>query len=193
MWQFYQKEPPLVSKFIFNIPARRNFSQTHCGIPPHHHELPELHCTSNLFYILTTMAAKCLICNLEFETTNCQRLSGKTNENGSYQRRNRNCERSGFVCKTRIVTKKNRGEQFFFVNDRFIKVVCNYTPLMAAYAGLLKDGAQPIFIYLRATNTIDTTFIPLKRKSSLIDEPALYAILRASIHSQGNLMLLQFF
>jgi hypothetical protein len=27
----------------------------------------------------------------------------------------------------------------------------------------------------------------------LIDEPALYAILRASIHSQGNLMLLQFF
>jgi DNA mismatch repair ATPase MutL len=36
--------------------------------------------------------------------------------------RNRNSYHSGFVSKPEFA-KKNRGEQFFFVNDRLLKVV----------------------------------------------------------------------
>jgi DNA mismatch repair protein MutL len=60
---------------------------------------------------------------------------------------------------------------------------------MAAYDGILKDGAQPsYFIYLTVPpNTIDINIHPTKTEIKFDDEQALYAILRASIkHSLGQ-------
>jgi DNA mismatch repair protein MutL len=94
----------------------------------------------------------------------------------------------GFVCKPEFA-KKNRGEQFFFVNDRFIKSGYLHHAVMAAYEGLLRDGAQPsYFIYLHVPpNTIDINIHPTKTEIKFDDESALYAILRASIkHSLGQ-------
>ncbi|MBP4139366.1 DNA mismatch repair endonuclease MutL [Flavobacterium geliluteum] len=94
----------------------------------------------------------------------------------------------GFVCKPEFA-KKNRGEQFFFVNDRFIKSGYLHHAVMAAYDGLLKDGSQPsYFLYLQVPpNTIDINIHPTKTEIKFDDEQALYAILRASIkHSLGQ-------
>jgi DNA mismatch repair protein MutL len=94
----------------------------------------------------------------------------------------------GFVCKPEFA-KKNRGEQFFFVNDRFIKSGYLHHAVMAAYDGLLKDGAQPsYFLYLTVPpNTIDINIHPTKTEIKFDDEHALYAILRSSIkHSLGQ-------
>ena len=94
----------------------------------------------------------------------------------------------GFACKPEFA-KKNRGEQFFFVNDRFIKSGYLHHAVMAAYDGLLKDGAQPsYFLYLTVPpNTIDINIHPTKTEIKFDDEHALYAILRASIkHSLGQ-------
>ncbi|SFD70066.1 DNA mismatch repair endonuclease MutL [Flavobacterium phragmitis] len=94
----------------------------------------------------------------------------------------------GFVCKPEFA-KKNRGEQFFFVNDRFIKSGYLHHAVMAAYEGLLKDGSQPsYFLYLQVPpNTIDINIHPTKTEIKFDDESALYAILRASIkHSLGQ-------
>jgi DNA mismatch repair protein MutL len=108
--------------------------------------------------------------------------------------------RSWFRCKRRqIVTihgfigkpefaKKNRGEQFFFVNDRFIKAVICIMRLCLRWP--LRDGAQPsYFLYLTVPpNTIDINIHPTKTEIKFDDEHALYAILRASIkHSLGSL------
>jgi DNA mismatch repair protein MutL len=85
--------------------------------------------------------------------------------------------------------KKNRGEQFFFVNDRFIKSGYLHHAVMAAYEGLLKDGAQPsYFLYLDVPpNTIDINIHPTKTEIKFDDEHALYAILRSAIkHSLGQ-------
>ena len=85
--------------------------------------------------------------------------------------------------------KKIRGEQFFFVNDRFIKSGYLHHAVMAAYDGILKDGAQPsYFLYLSVPpNTIDINIHPTKTEIKFDDEHALYAILRASIkHSLGQ-------
>ncbi len=94
----------------------------------------------------------------------------------------------GFVGKPEF-SKKNRGEQFFFVNDRFIKSGYLHHAIMAAYDGLLKDNAQPsYFIYLSVPpNTIDINIHPTKTEIKFDDEHALYAILRSTIkHSLGQ-------
>jgi DNA mismatch repair protein MutL len=60
---------------------------------------------------------------------------------------------------------------------------------MAAYDGLLKDGAQPsYFLHLQVPpNTIDINIHPTKTEIKFDDESALYAILRSSIkHSLGQ-------
>jgi DNA mismatch repair protein MutL len=54
---------------------------------------------------------------------------------------------SGFVSKPEFA-KKNRGEQFFFVNDRFIRSGYLHHAIMAAYEGLLKDGCQPGYVLI---------------------------------------------
>lgn len=94
----------------------------------------------------------------------------------------------GFVGKPEFA-KKNRGEQFFFVNDRFIKSGYLHHAIMAAYEGLLKDGAQPsYFLYLSVPpNTIDINIHPTKTEIKFDDEHALYAILRSAVkHSLGQ-------
>ena len=95
---------------------------------------------------------------------------------------------NGFIGKPEFA-KKNRGEQFFFVNDRYIKSGYLHHAIMAAYEGLLKDGAQPsYFLYLTVPpNTIDINIHPTKTEIKFDDEHALYAILRSSVkHSLGQ-------
>ncbi len=93
----------------------------------------------------------------------------------------------GFVSKPEYA-KKSRGEQFFFVNDRFIKSGYLHHAIMTAYDGLLREGMQPTyFIYLTVPpNTIDINIHPTKTEIKFDDEHALYAILRATVkHSLG--------
>lgn len=94
----------------------------------------------------------------------------------------------GFVTKPEFA-KKTRGEQFFFVNNRFIKSGYLHHAIMSAYEGLLKDGCQPgYFIYLSVPpQSIDINIHPTKTEIKFDDEHALYAYLRASVkHSLGQ-------
>jgi DNA mismatch repair protein MutL len=94
----------------------------------------------------------------------------------------------GFAGKPEFA-KKSRGEQFFFVNDRYIKNGYLHHAVMAAYEGLLKDGAQPsYFLYLEVPpHSIDINIHPTKTEVKFDDEQALYAILRAAVkHSLGQ-------
>ncbi|MGG5505232.1 MULTISPECIES: DNA mismatch repair endonuclease MutL [unclassified Myroides] len=94
----------------------------------------------------------------------------------------------GFIGKPEFA-KKSRGEQFFFVNDRFIRSGYLHHSVLAAYEGLLKDGTHPTyFIYLSVpTNSIDINIHPTKTEIKFDDEQALYSILRSSIkHSLGQ-------
>jgi DNA mismatch repair protein MutL len=116
-------------------------------------------------------------------------FSGKTNEKlVPVQEETEIVAVQGFVSKPEFA-KKNRGEQFFFVNDRFIKSGYLHHAVMAAFDGILKDGLQPsYFLYLTVEpNTIDINIHPTKTEIKFDDEHALYAILRASIkHSLGQ-------
>ena len=94
----------------------------------------------------------------------------------------------GFVAKPEF-SKRKRGEQFFFVNDRFIKSSYLNHAVVSAFDGLLEQGAHPsYFLYLRVpANTIDINIHPTKTEIKFDNEKALYAMLRATVkHSLGQ-------
>nr|WP_315164808.1 DNA mismatch repair endonuclease MutL [uncultured Flavobacterium sp.] len=181
-----------VKNLFFNIPARRNFLKS--DIVEYKHVIdefqrvalahPKIHFTfyhngSDMFNLPPSTLRQRIV-NI---------FSGKTNEKlVPVQEETEIVAIQGFVSKPEFA-KKNRGEQFFFVNDRFIKSGYLHHAVMAAYDGILKDGAQPsYFLYLTVPpNTIDINIHPTKTEIKFDDEQALYAILRASIkHSLGQ-------
>ncbi|MEJ6792719.1 MAG: DNA mismatch repair endonuclease MutL [Lacinutrix sp.] len=95
---------------------------------------------------------------------------------------------SGFVGKPEFA-KKTRGEQFFFVNNRFIKSAYLNHAIGSAFEGLLKDGAHASYFLNLTVNpqTIDINIHPTKTEIKFDDEHTLYAILRSSVkHSLGQ-------
>ncbi|TRX39296.1 DNA mismatch repair endonuclease MutL [Flavobacterium restrictum] len=181
-----------VKNLFYNIPARRNFLKS--DIVEFRHVVdefqrvalahPQIHFTfyhnGSEMYNLPPSNSRQRIVNF---------FAGKTNEKlVPIQEATEIVTIDGFVGKPEFA-KKGRGEQFFFVNDRFIKSGYLHHAVMAAYDGILKEGAQPsYFIYLTVPpNTIDINIHPTKTEIKFDDEQALYAILRASIkHSLGQ-------
>ncbi|WP_066220467.1 DNA mismatch repair endonuclease MutL [Formosa haliotis] len=95
---------------------------------------------------------------------------------------------SGFVGKPEYA-KKSRGEQFFFVNQRFIKSAYLNHAITAAFEGLIKEGTHASYFLNLEVNpqTIDINIHPTKTEIKFDDEHTLYAILRASVkHSLGQ-------
>ena len=95
---------------------------------------------------------------------------------------------SGYVVKPEFA-KRTRGEQFFFVNDRFIKSAYLNHAVSAAFDGLLAERARAsYFIFLDVDpKSIDINIHPTKTEIKFDDEHALYAILRSTVkHSLGQ-------
>jgi DNA mismatch repair protein MutL len=181
-----------VKNLFFNIPARRNFLKSETVEQRHIIDEfqrvalahPNIHFTlyhngSEMFNLPQS--------NIRQRIVNL--LGGKTNEKlVPVSETTDIVSIQGFVSKPEY-SKKSRGEQFFFVNDRFIKSGYLHHAVMAAYDGLLKDGCQPgYFLYLDVPpHSIDINIHPTKTEIKFDDEHALYAILRSSIkHSLGQ-------
>jgi len=88
----------------------------------------------------------------------------------------------GFIGKPEFARKK-RGEQFFFVNNRFIRSAYLNHAVASAYDELVAEKTHPAyFIFL----TVDPSFIdinihPTKTEIKFADEKSVYAILRSSV------------
>ncbi len=181
-----------VKNLFFNIPARRNFLKSDSVEFRHIIDEfqrvalahPNIHFT---FY--NNGIEEFVLPTSNFRQRIVSVFSGKTNEKlVPVQEETEILTIQGFVCKPEF-SKKSRGEQFFFVNDRFIKSGYLHHAIMNAYEGLLRDGAQPsYFLYLNVPpNTIDINIHPTKTEIKFDDEQALYAILRSSVkHSLGQ-------
>ncbi|MDP6922518.1 MAG: DNA mismatch repair endonuclease MutL [Lutibacter sp.] len=94
----------------------------------------------------------------------------------------------GFVYKSEF-SRKKRGEQFFFVNNRFVKSAYLNHAVMSAYEGLIPSGFYPgYFLYLQLpTESIDINIHPTKTEIKFEDEKTLYAIIRSTVkHSLGQ-------
>jgi DNA mismatch repair protein MutL len=181
-----------VKNLFYNIPARRNFLKS--DTVETRHIIDEfqrvalahpaisfslVHNTGELFNLPAS--------NYRQRITNI--LGGKSNEKlVPVNEETEILKISGFVGKPEYA-KRTRGEQFFFVNDRFIKSPYLNHAVSAAFEGLLKDRAYPsYFLYLQVDpKSIDINIHPTKTEIKFDDEHALYAILRSAIkHSLGQ-------
>jgi DNA mismatch repair protein MutL len=88
----------------------------------------------------------------------------------------------GFVSKPEFA-KKTRGEQFFFVNKRFIKSPYLHHAVQTAYEEFLQDNTFPsYFLNIEiAPETIDINIHPTKTEIKFQDEKLIYAIMRSAI------------
>lgn len=182
----------LVKNLFFNIPARRNFLKS--DNVEMRHIIDEFQRVAlahpNIYFTLIHNGSETF--NLppsNYRQRIVNILGGKTNEKlVPVTEETEIVKISGFIGKPEF-SKKNRNEQFFFVNNRFIKSGYLHHAIMSAYEGLLKEGNQPsYFLYLEVpANTIDINIHPTKTEIKFDDEQSLYAILRAAVkHSLGQ-------
>ena len=181
----------LVKNLFFNIPARRNFLKSDNVELKHiidEFERVALAHPAIHFVLISNGAEIFNLPSSNYRQRIVNIFGGKTNEKlVPVNEETEIITISGFVGKPEFA-KKNRSEQFFLVNDRFIKSSFLHHAVMSAYDGLLKDGNQPsYFLYLQVpTHTIDINIHPTKTEVKFDDEQALYAILRSAVkHSLG--------
>src|SRR5690606_26135232 len=79
--------------------------------------------------------------------------------------------------------KRTKGEQFFFVNNRFIKNNYLNHAVLNAYEGLLPDDSYPFYVLFIDIDPkhIDINVHPTKTEIKFDDERTIYAIIRAAV------------
>lgn len=181
-----------IKNLFFNIPARRNFLKS--NTVEFRHIVDEFERVAlahpGIHFVLIHNGSETFNLppsNLRQRIVNV--FGAKTNERlVPVQETTEIVEILGFVGKPEFA-KKSRGEQFFFVNDRFIKSAYLHHAVLGAFEGLLKEGTHPsYFLYLNLNPaSIDINIHPTKTEVKFDDEQALYAILRSAIkHSLGQ-------
>lgn len=89
---------------------------------------------------------------------------------------------SGFVLKPEFA-RKTRGEQYFYVNKRFIKNAYLNFAVTDAFEDLLPHNSYPSYFLLIEIDParIDINIHPTKTEIKFDDEKSVYAIIRASV------------
>ena len=89
---------------------------------------------------------------------------------------------SGFVGKPDSA-RKTRGEQFLFVNGRFVKHGLLHRAVLRAYEGLIKEGNHPLYALYLAVDParIDVNIHPTKVEVKFEEEQPMIAILKSAV------------
>ncbi len=94
----------------------------------------------------------------------------------------------GFIGKPEF-SKKTRGEQYFFVNNRFIKSPYLHHAIMAAYDDLIQSDTYPLYVVFLEIDPekIDINVHPTKQEIKFDDEKLIYNYLKVTIkHALGQ-------
>ncbi len=175
----------MVKNLYFNTPARRKFLKTNNAELNHIiHEfqrialanpLIELSLKHNdtVIYSLPTANLRQRIVHLFGKSSNQSLTTVDTSTSL--------VKVSGFIGKPELA-KKKAGEQFFFINNRFMKHPYFHRAVMTAYEKLLPADYFPsYFIYLEADPAaIDINIHPTKTEIKFEEEPAIFQILVAA-------------
>jgi DNA mismatch repair protein MutL len=88
----------------------------------------------------------------------------------------------GYIGKPEFA-RKTRGEQFFFVNDRFIKHSYMHHAVISAFDGTIPEGSHPFYVLFLEIDPshIDINIHPTKTEIKFDDERSVYAIVMAAV------------
>ena len=175
-----------VKNLFFNIPARRNFlkddsielkhiiDEFERVALPHPTIHFQFYSNGNEVYNLPP-------------TTTIERISGlftKTLQQKlvTIQEETDVVKITGYIGKPENA-KKRRGDQYFFVNNRFIKSPYLHHAVAEAYRDLISNDSHPAYYLFLEVNpqTIDINIHPTKTEIKFQDEKIIYALLHSSV------------
>jgi len=175
-----------IKNLFFNVPARRNFLKSDKVENKHIIEQftrvalanPEISWSLNIdeteYFRLEESNFRQRIVNI---------IGTKTNEKLVPVEEETNLVKiSGFVGKPEFA-KRTRGEQYFFVNGRFIKNYYLNHAVSKAFTDLIAENYHPsYFLNLEIDpKQIDINIHPTKTEIKFEDEKSIYAILRSAV------------
>ncbi len=175
-----------VKNLFYNIPARRNFLKSNPVETRHIIDEfqrvalahPEIHFTMHhdgqeVFHLPATQLKQRIV-HLLGNNYN-ERLVPVDEQTSIIQVK-------GFIGKPAFA-KKTRGDQFFFVNSRFIKDGYLNHAVMIAYEQLLPEDCFPLYVLFIEIDPakIDINVHPTKTEIKYQDEKAIYAIIRSAV------------
>jgi DNA mismatch repair protein MutL len=175
-----------IKNLFYNIPARRNFLKTDSVELRHIIDEFQRVAIPNPSVAFTFHSNSTEVFHLEPGSLK-QRLMGIFG--ASYNSRLVPVEENtgvvminGFVIKPEFA-KKTRGEQFFFLNKRFIKNPYLHHAVQSAFEQLLPtDSFASYFLMLEVDpKTIDINIHPTKTEVKFEDEKLIYAFLRSAV------------
>jgi len=175
-----------VKNLFFNIPARRQFLKN---------DLIEMRHILDEFLRVAMSNA-----NIQFQLFNSQQevyrlvsstlkkrmvdlLGNSWNEKLVQVEENTNIVNiRGFIGKPESA-KKSRGDQYFFINNRFVRNNYLHHAVQSAYQDLIQDGYNPVYAIFFDVSpaTIDINIHPTKTEVKFEDEKSIYAVLRSAI------------
>ena len=175
-----------VKNLFFNVPARRNFLKSNAV--EMRHILDEF---QHVALANPQIAFSLYQNDLEVFSLAAGKLSQRIVSllGNNYKGQLANCEEvtpfitvKGFVGKPESA-KKSRGDQFFFVNNRFIRSAYLNHAVLAAYEGLLPRDTHPFYVLFLELDpkAIDINVHPTKTEIKFEDEKTVYAVVRAAV------------
>ncbi len=175
-----------VKNLFYNVPARRNFLKTNAV--EMRHVLDEFQRVALAYpdIAFSLYHNDMEVFNLPV-TKLSQRIVGILGSN--YKEQMAYCEEdTGFLLVKGYVgkpehAKKSRGEQFFFVNNRFVKSGYLNHAVMTAFEGLLPKDNHPFYVLFIEIDPekIDINVHPTKTEIKFEDEKTVYAIVHAAV------------
>lgn len=175
-----------VKNLFFNVPARRNFLKSNTAELRHiteeflrvamvHENISfSMQANNKIIYQLKSSGLKERIVAI-FGKTYRERLVPVEQESSI-------ANIKGFIGKPEFA-RKTRGEQYFFVNGRFIKHPYLHHSVDQAFRELLPSDTYPsYFIYIEAEpDRIDINIHPTKTEVNFQDQQHVYAILKSAV------------
>ncbi|KWW31263.1 MAG: DNA mismatch repair protein MutL [bacterium P3] len=175
-----------VKNLFFNVPARRNFLKRDSVELSHIEEtfrrIALAHCdVAFSFYSNDRPLYELRVANLAQRITH---LFGDAYKERLYyiEEHSDIVSLHGYVGKIDFA-RRTRGDQYLYVNGRFIKHPSLGAAIEKAYADLIPDRHYPgYFVMLEVhPDRIDVNIHPTKTEVRFIDEHAIFAILRAAV------------
>ncbi len=175
-----------VRNLFFNVPARRNFLKSN---PVElRHIMDEFH---RLALAMPEIAFTFYQNDLEVFNLKPSKLSHRIVSlfGKNYREQLIPCKEDteeiaikGYIGKANFI-KKSRGEQFIFVNNRYIKSNYLNHAIVSAYEGLIPEGTFPFFVLFIDIDPkhIDVNVHPTKTEIKFDDERSVYSLIKTSV------------
>lgn len=176
----------LIKNLFFNVPARRNFLKSNSVEMRHVLDEFQRVALANPGVAFSLYQDDREVYNLPAGKLS-RRIVDMFGKN--YREQLASCEEQtpyvtvhGYIGKPESA-KKTRNEQYFFVNNRFIKHNYLHHAVIGAYEGTLPDGYHPFYVLFIDIDPshIDINIHPTKTEIKFDDERSVYAIMMAAV------------